>query len=486
MSRMPCPLHTATLRHPDAAALVAASGQTISFADCDAKAAAVAAALRSAGLSAGARIALMEPPDLWSLAILFGAFRAGCAVYIPNARLPRPALLEHLAHTDCRGVVASAQAGELPHRVAPDDLLAYPNRLAVVEVEPDAPATLIATSGSTNVPKLAVLSLGNHLANAAASNKNLQIQPGDRWLLSLPWHHVSGLGIVFRCLLAGAAVALPEPQEALEHAIARLDVTHLSLVAAQLQRLLSTPSGQHALRRLKAVLVGGGATPARLIERAVTCEIPLYSTYGLTETASQVATSPPGATLGALKTSGLPLTAGTVRIASSGEIQVHGRTLFLGYLQHDGTLRRPLTSDGWFPTGDLGRLDEAGNLVLTGRKDNLFVSGGENIQPEEIETALCAFQDVARAIVVPVPDPEFGSRPVAFIAPAPGFTREPDALRARLAKTLPRYKLPAHFLDWPEDTPQTGLKPSRAALQHLAIDRLREHAQRPSAAPPEP
>jgi O-succinylbenzoic acid--CoA ligase len=263
-------------------------------------------------------------------------------------------------------------------------------------------------------------------------------------------------------------------------------VTHLSLVAAQLQRLLSTPSGQHALRRLKAVLVGGGATPAGLIERAAASEVPLYTTYGLTETASQVATSPPGASLAALKTSGRPLTPGTVRIASGQEIQVRGRTLFLGYLQRDGTLRRPLTPDGWFPTGDLGRLDEAGNLVVTGRKDNMFVSGGENIQPEEIEAALCAFQDVDRAIVVPVPDPEFGLRPAAFIAPAPGFTLEPDALRARLAKTLPRYKLPARFLNWPEDTPQTGLKPSRAMLQRLDVDRLREQPERPTTPPPEP
>ncbi len=468
MSRAVCPLHAAAMRDPDAPVVIAASGERTTFAECDANASAVAAAFRSAGLEAGNRLALLGPFDVWSVPVLFGAFRAGDAVYLPNARLPRPALLENLARASCRCVVGPASAGDLPHWLSPGDLLAHPHRLAAAEVEPDAPAILIATSGSTGEPKLAVLSLDNHLANAAASNRNIELLPGDRWLFSLPLYHVSGLGTLFRCMLAGAAMAAPAPGETLEDAITRLNVTHLSVVATQLQRLLNAPAGRRALRQLKAVLGGGGAIPADLIERAADCNVALYTTYGLTETASQVTTTPPGATLDTLNTSGAPLSPGTVRVASDGEIQVRGRTLFLGYLQADGPLRRPVTADGWFPTNDLGRFDAAGNLVVTGRKDAMFVSGGENIHPEEIEAALCALEDVERALVAPVPDADYGFRPLAFIEPAPGFAVDPASLRERLAHTLPRYKLPVRFLPWPEDLAQTGIKPDRAFLRDLA------------------
>ena len=481
MSRACCPIHAAAMCHPDAPALVAPSGEIATFAECDANASAVAAAVRSAGLNTGSRLALLGPFDGWTLPVLFGTFRAGAAVYIPNARLPRPALLENLARTACRYVLGPASAGDLPHWLAPAGLLACPHRPAAADVDPDAPATLLATSGSTGEPKLAMLSLENHRANAAASNRNIEVLPGDRWLLSLPLYHVSGLGIVFRCVLAGAAVVAPAPGEPLEDAIRRLNVTHLSVVATQLQRLLNTPSGRDALRQLKAVLVGGGATPADLIERAADCTVPLFTTYGLTETASQVTTTPPGAARDVLKTSGAPLVPGTVRVSDAGEIQVRGQTLFLGYLQADGALRRPVTADGWFPTGDLGQFDAGGNLVVTGRKDNMFVSGGENIHPEEIEAALCALEDVERAIVVPVPDSDYGYRPLAFIVPAPGFAVDPASLRERLARMLPRYKLPVRCLAWPESVAQTGIKPDRGLLRNVAAGVAREPDARPAS-----
>ncbi|MFO7976912.1 MAG: AMP-binding protein, partial [Candidatus Hydrogenedentota bacterium] len=159
--------------------------------------------------------------------------------------------------------------------------------------------------------------------------------------------------------------------------------------------------------------------------------------------------------------------------AQDGEIEVSGRTLFLGYLAEDGSIHRPATPDGWFPTGDIGHFDTCENLVVTGRKDNLFISGGENIQPEEIEAVLCAFDDVARAIVVPVPHPEFGHRPLAFVEPAPGFSLNPQYLHKHLGNRLSGYKLPVAYLPWPADTRETGIKPSRRFFQELAAQKWR-------------
>ena len=269
-------------------------------------------------------------------------------------------------------------------------------------------------------------------------------------------------------------MALRDPGEPLEESVARLRVTHLSLVAAQLRRLLETDAGRTVLSRLKAVLLGGSAIPASLVQEAAACHVPLHTTYGLTETASQVTTTPPGACLDVLKTSGRPLLPASIRVADDEELEVSGRTLFLGYLEEDGLMHRPATPDGWFPTGDLGYFDSRGNLMVTGRKDNMFVSGGENIQPEEIEAVLCAFEEVARAVVVPVGDPVFGQRPLAFVETAIGFDLAPERLETYLETVLPRYKRPVAYLGWPESMPEGGIKADRRFLQELAVRQARK------------
>src|SRR3712207_445663 len=154
--------------------------------------------------------------------------------------------------------------------------------------------------------------------------------------------------------------------------------------------------------------------------------------------ASQVTTTPPGASRGELRTSGRPLPHREVAVSGGGEILVRGETLFAGYVEGD-PVRRPLDADGWFHTGDLGALDENGYLGVRGRRDNLFVSGGENIQPEEIEEALSGLDGVQDAVVVPVPDLEFGAHPVAFVRAAEGAADQEILMRA-LEKVLPRFK----------------------------------------------
>ena len=160
--------------------------------------------------------------------------------------------------------------------------------------------------------------------------------------------------------------------------------------------------------------MGGGPVPPSLVDEALARGLPLHTSYGLTEMASQVTTTPPGASLEELRTAGRVLPDREVSISERGEILVRGETLFAGYVEGE-ELDRPLDAEGWFHTGDLGELDEDGYLRVGGRVDNLFISGGENVQPEEIEEALCRLEGVDEAVVVPVPDEEFGARPVAFV-----------------------------------------------------------------------
>jgi O-succinylbenzoic acid--CoA ligase len=303
---------------------------------------------------------------------------------------------------------------------------------------------------------------GNHYFSALGSNANIALEPQDRWLHSLPLYHVGGVSIVFRCLLAGASVALPEPVAPLGEAIARRGATHLSLVSTQLLRLLTEegfdPSG------LKAILLGGGPTPDYLLEEALARELPVHTSYGLTEMASQVTATPPGASREELRTSGRPLPHRELTISDDGEILVRGETLFAGYLEGQA-VDLPIDADGWFHTKDLGELDAEDYLRVRGRKDNLFISGGENVQPEEIEEALCLLEGVEEAVVVPVPDPEFGLRPAAFVRTTGGVVEAKNLAQA-LEPVLARFKIPVAFYEWPEGI--RGMKADRIALAERA------------------
>jgi O-succinylbenzoic acid--CoA ligase len=332
----------------------------------------------------------------------------------------------------------------------------------------DSGATIVFTSGSSGLPKAALHSVSNHYFSALGSNRNIQVGPETRWLLSLPLYHVGGLGIIFRTTLGGGAMVVPPAGKDLNSALATHRVTHLSLVATQLQRLLDGPMDMAVGNRLSAVLVGGGPTAAGWITRAYDSGIPVYKTYGLTEMASQVTTTGPGEERGRLSTSGKVLDYRCVKI-DGGEICVKGKTLFKGYIDADG-LDLPLDKEGWFRTGDLGEMDGDGYLSLLGRKDNMFISGGENIHCEEIEAAIHRLPGLLQAVVVPVEDQDFGARPVAFVR----FNRDKaishDEMVARLENDIPRFKIPIAFFDCPEA--KGRFKPDRKYLSRLARKRL--------------
>jgi o-succinylbenzoate---CoA ligase len=458
-------LRSAAFTTPDTAALVGAWGAT-SYEELDRMVS--AAALRLGGLESGSRVALYLPKDERYVVLVLALLRAGHIACPVSDRLPPQGVTPLLERAACSVLISEdevlLQTGGAdllkPETLLEEVFQGSSARSESIDIPLERPATIIFTSGSTGVPKAALHTFGNHYHSAIGSNANITLRPGDRWLHSLPLYHVGGLSILFRCLLAGATVALPRHGTPLGEAIAGFGATHVSLVSTQLLRLLREDAD---LTALGAVLMGGGAVSASLVDEAVVRGLPIYTSYGLTEMASQVTATPPGASPEALRTAGRVLPGREVSISEMGEILVRGETLFAGYVE-DGKTDRPLDADGWFHTGDLGKLDEDGHLRVLGRKDNLFISGGENMQPEEIEVAICRLDGIDEAVVVPVPDPEFGKRPVAFVK-IDGD--EPGDLRSRLERVLPRFKIPVAFHPWPEDT-RRGMKPDRNVLRERA------------------
>ena len=401
-SRVPCPLRSAALASPEAPAILDARG-AVSYADLDALVSAAEVRLAAFGLSTGDRVALYLPKGAGYLTLLLALMRSGIVACPVSTRLPAGSVVPLLEKVSCSALISDDKdlidaAGSTLRNLQPETLLeegaTSPDRIGeTCEIQLDGPATIVFTSGSTGTPKAALHTYRNHYFNALGSNENLALASGDRWLHSLPLYHVGGLSILFRCLISGAAMALPEADAPVGESISRLGATHVSLVSTQLLRLLGEDDDPQGL---KAILMGGGRIPEELVEEALARGLPIHTSYGLTEMASQVTTTPAGAFREELRTSGRALPYREVRVSGEGEILVRGRTLFAGYAR--GTDLDPSRDDeGWFRTGDLGELDDEGYLRVTGRRDNLFVSGGENVQPEEVESALLRLEGVQEA-----------------------------------------------------------------------------------------
>ncbi len=318
------------------------------------------------------------------------------------------------------------------------------------------PATIILSSGSTGVPKAIMHSMAAHVASAEGAAKNMPLLPGDRWLWSLPLFHVSGLSILIRCAVAGATVVGMSTDEQLSaELLAEKQITHLSVVNTQLRRLLQADAFPST--HLKAVLVGGSSVDEAIVRQARERGVAVHTTYGLTEMASQVTTSTAD---GDPAKSGVVLEGRELMVAPDDEIYVRGKALCEGYFV-DGDTQPVVDEQGWFHTGDLGQLDEQQQLTVIGRVDNLFVSGGENIYPENIERAMLKAFDVQQIIVVPRADATFGARPVAFVDGS-----LPANWESTLREALQGYEIPIEILAWPSDV-EMGIKPDRNRMKRL-------------------
>jgi len=289
---------------------------------------------------------------------------------------------------------------------------------------------VVGTSGSTGVPKGVELSAAALRHSARASLHRVGARPGERWLCCLPITHVAGLAVLVRSLVGGTEPVLAERADA--ETVAASGCAHVSLVPTQLQRLL-LQAGAHGptpLAGFSSVLLGGAAAPSGLLEAGRDAGVPVVTTYGMTETC------------GGCVYDGVPLDGVRAEVRDDGRIWITGPVLFSGYL---GGPRAP--ADGWFRTGDLGRVDAEGRLTVRGRADDVITTGGHKVVPGEVAAALQSCPGVREAVVVGQPDPEWGERVVAVVVPAnPADPPNLELLRRHVRERLPRYAIPSRVV----------------------------------------
>lgn len=387
------------------------------------------------GLLPGDKIALPASPSLECLLDLFAIWNCQGIVCPLNPRLPPHAkenLLQRLAPVifwDGSHLVS----------IPGDNAISLPI------------ATLLFTSGTTATPKIAAHTFDNFLISSLHAALALHLGPGDSWHLALPLYHVSGLSILFRCLISGATLLLSE-------ASIISPSTHFSLVPTQLFRILHNPELLHFYQKARCIVIGGAPLTNTLYQEALQARLPLAATWGMTETTAM-------ATLGLSPT--VPLHCGSclphIEISFfDEEIRVRSPSIFAGYLEN-GRIIPAYDAEGWFYTRDRGTFTPQKQLLWLGRKDLMFTCGGENIQPEEIEQILGNIPGIVDAIVVPLEDQEFGALPAAFIRFL-SSTYDENQLRYTLAHYLPRFKIPRYFFPFPDSTIESS-KPNRHMLK---------------------
>lgn len=432
METILCPIFHHSVQNPGQLALITPEKKW-SYTELNGAVAALSSHLREQGIGEGSRVAFIAHSTPATIILFFALFRIGAIACPLSFRIPSSQISIHL-----QKLAATHFLNEQP--ILPP--LEQEGKISLHQL-----ATFIFTSGSSGSPKVACHSFFNHYSNARAALTPLQIKEDSRWLLSLPLFHVGGIAILFRCFTAGAAIVLTTSPIAT--ALSEFSITHLSLVPTQLFRLVREP----VFHVLKCLLLGGAPASTALMEQARAAGFPLFSTYGMSEMSSMVTIL------------GTSHAASEWILAQDGEIFVKGDALFQGYWDPEKEVVSRPDCSGWFPTKDLGKIDAEGKLEWIGRKDRQFISGGENIQPEEIEAVLMSIGSIRNATIVPKADLEFGMRPVAFIDD-PTYTLE--SLREILKEHLPSFKHPIQLHLYPKEMLDQGMKltPSRL-LEYL-------------------
>ncbi|QGN38972.1 o-succinylbenzoate--CoA ligase [Klebsiella oxytoca] len=393
----------------------------------------------------GVLLRAYNQPD--ALLAWLALLQCGARVLPINPQLPALLLAELLPSLSLHHALV-LNDGDLPVALNPLALCPASGEYAV-DWREDRLASMTLTSGSTGLPKAAVHAFRAHLASAEGVLAMIPFARSDDWLLSLPLFHVSGQGILWRWLFAGAGLTVRDKQP-LEQALR--GCTHASLVPTQLWRLLNSGADVS----LKAVLLGGAAIPVALTEQARQRGIRCWCGYGLTEFASTVC----GKEADGLADVGQPLPGRTLRIVD-GEVWLRADSMAEGYWR-DGQVMPLINEDGWFATRDRGQLDN-GRLTILGRMDNLFFSGGEGIQPEEVERVISTHPQIQQVFIVPQEDKEFGQRPVAVVECSEHF--DPSVFAGWCADKLARFQQPVRWLALPETLKTGGIKISRRALR---------------------
>lgn len=479
-----------------------------SFEALDREATVCAHRLAALGVRDGDRVASLLENGFMAALLPHAALRLGATLVPLNVRLSPAELVWQLADVKPRLLVSDRLgleqigngAGELPHlaiaTVGPVD--AHNGRVTALEsVEDvdtplrfahpsDAVVTILYTSGTTGHPKGVMLTVGNFWWSAIGSAFNLGIHADDRWLACMPLFHVGGLSILLRSAIYGTTVVVHDSFDAnaVNAAIDDERITIVSVVAVMLQRMLDARDDAPCPPTLRCVVAGGGPVPPALLERCISAGMPVVQTYGLTEACSQVVTLSVEDSPHRIGSAGKVLYPNEIRINAEdggiaapeveGEILVRGPVVMAGYANLPDETSRAIV-DGWLHTGDAGRIDKDGYLHVLDRRDDLIISGGENVYPAEVEAVLASHPWVAEACVAGAADSEWGQRVIAVVRLTPGFDNSDSTASALIehCKTrLGSYKVPREIRFFTDPLPRTASgKLRRSAVRESLSER---------------
>lgn len=479
-------------------------GETLTYADMARRIAALAAVLqRDFAIARGDRVAQLGPSRPEVVELLFACARIGAVLVPLNWRLTEAEHRWQLGDCTPRLLVADVEFADHAEQLSERldlPLLALggpvgdaPRLEAAIAAAPDGvtaaggledPLMLVYTSGTTGRPKGAVLAQRALVANAQNVQGVFEFTAADRVLSALPLFHVGGMNIqTTPALCAGACVVLMrrfDPGEFLR-LLADEAITLTLAVPAVAQALVRHPDWQATdMRRLRMVGMGSSVVPTPLLRAWLERDVPPTQIYGLTESAPAAIGLRAEDCAGRLGSCGKPLLWTEARIADDdgrtlpagarGEILLRGPNLFEGYWNNDAATGEAWL-DGWFRTGDIGHVDEAGFFHVDDRKKDVIISGGENIYPAELEDILAASPDIAEQAVVGRPDPRWGEAPVACIVRAAGSELDAAGVLALFEGRLARYKHPREVRFY-DSLPRNALG---KVLKFELRDRLRQN-----------
>ncbi|MCI1592184.1 o-succinylbenzoate--CoA ligase [Heyndrickxia oleronia] len=317
----------------------------------------------------------------------------------------------------------------------------------------DEVCSIMYTSGTTGNPKGVLQSYGNHWWSAVGSALNLGLTEKDGWLCAVPLFHISGLSILMRSVIYGMPVYLYEQfnEKTINQVLQAGEVTIMSVVSTMLYRLIDDLGDKRYHSNFRCMLLGGGPAPKPLLDACLEKNIPVFQSYGMTETSSQIVTLAPEDSIVKLGSAGKPLFPSQLKIMNNqmqllpnqpGEIVVKGPNVTKGYLNREEANKKNF-KEGWFYTGDIGYVDEDGYLFVMDRRSDLIISGGENIYPAEIEEVLLSHSVVKEAGVVGIEHTQWGQVPYAFVVVSEPVN-EADLVNYCMDK-LAKFKIPHHI-----------------------------------------
>lgn len=430
-------------------------GTVRTYGDLDRASSRLAAALAARGVDVGDRVVARVEKSPEAVALYLACLRGGF-VYVPlNTAYTDEEVDFFVADADAALFVDDAVLADLDRSDGTHD---------IVDRSGDDWAAMLYTSGTTGRPKGAMLSCRNLVANARAANEAWHFSSDDVLVHILPVFHVHGLFVALHCaFLAGAAVRFHtrfEP-DAVVRDLRRATV--LTGVPTHYHRLLDhTDIDADACAGMRLFMSGSAPLLAgRHDEFAARTGHRIVERYGMTET--MILTSSPYDGQRLAGTVGFPLPGVDVRIGAGDVVEVRGDGVFLGYWGLPDQTAAAFRDDGWFVTGDLGRLDDDGRLTLVGRQNDVIITGGLNVYPAEIEQVLDAVEGVVESAVVGVPDDDFGESVVAFVV---GTADEHDLRSA--CRPLARFKHPRRYVVVDELPRNTMGKVQKAVLRTRA------------------